>query len=168
MPETIEYLCSDVPNDWYSQGRAGLAALSPRCKRCDIPPEGTEHVYAMRIGGRAQTSNMALFKEEAIRVRWGILVGDTQPPANMNLRAATAFAEAIWLAVLSKEENFIGNGTAMKQALLLEVSKQRSLQTWDGGETGWREYEESGRRAGVDLALEAWIAGSPIEAVLAE
>lgn len=164
--EQLMYRCGHVPNYWYSQGRMGLTPPEPHYRQAESP-EDIDCVYSILLDGFIETENVAFFSDDDAYARWDMLSGRAIPPADMDIRTAVAFAEAIWMSVLSGDDRAIGDGSETRDAFMLETAKRLSPDQWGGRSTGWEIDGEAGLSAGTDLLVEAWAAGAPIETVLA-
>lgn len=161
----LEYLGGSVPNNWYSQGKMGLAAPVLWFRQV-VVPEDIDCIYAICLDGFVETENVAHFTDEEARIRWEMLAGRCEPPKGMDMRTAVAFAEAIWLSVLSGDDHEVGDGTEVRDAFRNEAATRLASVRNAGSCAGWKRDGAAGYAEGADYLVEAWAAGAPIETVL--
>ena len=144
----------------------------------DAPdPHDINRLIHIRLDNQLATENVSSEEmwEEDVIWRWNQLAPGFAPPANMNLRTALCFVEAIWLDTI--RANVTGHSDVINgffhRCLEVECDYASFPSEWDevvhnGRNINLNMFKEIAHEGGVEYRIEAWLSGVPLEIVLAE
>ena len=136
----------------------------------ETPPEQINTLWRIVLHydrARLGTDDVDDMDTPEAKRRWHLLAPGRKVPTGYTAQTAVAFAEAIWLDTIWHSVS--GHPRVVNTFFLdaLEAGYDIKLD-YNGRRLDWGLFREIGEEAGVDLRIDAWLDGVPLEYVLAE
>lgn len=130
-------------------------------------PADPDSIALVKMDGLNMTEQDSDFPEGEAPIRWRLLAGDREMPEGIEVKTAVILAEAIWLDALFVEEPCEFDDVFFRAALAAEAGYDSDgIEASAEEHSGWDALSENAYERGVDLRIDAWLSGVPIDVVL--